>query len=173
MAERILAALSEPLTAGGQPVAVEPSIGIVVEHARTDGPDELLRRADVAMYAAKAGGKGRWELYQPELEAAEADGAGLRAERVSWALRSDEQREQILSLLDRPDAVRTVFQPIIDLRTGELTAYEALQPLRGTGRPAAQHLVRAGAPLWPRLPPRGARVRAARCERRAVRRAHT
>jgi EAL domain-containing protein (putative c-di-GMP-specific phosphodiesterase class I) len=82
------------------------------------------------MYAAKSGGKGRWQLYQPELDAASADGE-RPGERVSWAMRSDEQREQILSLLDRPDAVRIVFQPIIDLRTGEIAGYEALSRFDG------------------------------------------
>ncbi len=82
------------------------------------------------MYAAKAGGKGRWALYEPELDAGRSESDGDRA-RVSWAMRSDEQRAQILSLLDRPDAVRTVFQPIIDLRTGEIAAYEALSRFDG------------------------------------------
>jgi diguanylate cyclase (GGDEF)-like protein/PAS domain S-box-containing protein len=130
VAERILAALAEPLIAGGEAVAVTPSIGIVVNALGDDAPDELLRRADLAMYAAKAGGKGRWQLYEPELDLSSADGE-RSGERVSWAMRSDEQREQVLSLLDRPDALRTVFQPIIDLRTGEIAAYEALSRFDG------------------------------------------
>jgi diguanylate cyclase (GGDEF)-like protein/PAS domain S-box-containing protein len=130
VAERILAALSEPLTASGAPVPVAPSIGIVVSTLEGDGPDELLRRADVAMYAAKAGGKGRWELYQSELELG-ADDSEPSGARVSWAMRSDEQREQVLSLLDRPDALRIVYQPIIDLRTGAIAGYEALSRFDG------------------------------------------
>ena len=55
------------------PVTVAPSIGIVVGSLEGDGPEELLRRADVAMYAAKRGGKGRWELYRRELEPAPED----------------------------------------------------------------------------------------------------
>src|SRR3954451_17235704 len=55
IAERVLAALSEPLNAGGEAVSVTPSIGIVVSALGDDAPDELLRRADLAMYAAKAG----------------------------------------------------------------------------------------------------------------------
>jgi diguanylate cyclase (GGDEF)-like protein/PAS domain S-box-containing protein len=130
VAERIVAALAEPLTAGGESFAVTASIGIVVSTLGDDAPDELLRRADLAMYAAKAGGKGRWALYEPELDAGRSESDGDRP-RVSWAMRSDEQRAQILSLLDRPDAVRTVFQPIIDLRTGEVAAYEALSRFDG------------------------------------------
>jgi EAL domain-containing protein (putative c-di-GMP-specific phosphodiesterase class I) len=81
------------------------------------------------MYAAKAGGKSRWELYDSTLDAASGDdGAG---DRPGWFNRSDEQREQVLSLLDRPDAIRTVFQPIIDLRTGDIAAYEALSRFDG------------------------------------------
>jgi diguanylate cyclase (GGDEF)-like protein/PAS domain S-box-containing protein len=130
VAERIVAALAEPLTAGGETFAVTASLGIVVSTLGDDAPDELLRRADLAMYAAKAGGKGRWALYEPELDADQGEGSADGA-RLSWATRSDEQRAQILSLLERPDAVRTVFQPIIDLRTGEVAAYEALSRFDG------------------------------------------
>jgi diguanylate cyclase (GGDEF)-like protein/PAS domain S-box-containing protein len=129
VAERIVAALAEPLTAGGEAIATTASMGIVVSTLGDESPEELLRRADLAMYAAKGGGKGRWELFQPELAADAENGRG--GEISGWAARSDEQREQILSLLDRPDAIRTVFQPIIDLRTGEIAAYEALSRFDG------------------------------------------
>jgi len=130
VAERILAALREPLSAGGEQLAVTPSIGIVVSTLDDDAPDELLRRGDLAMYSAKAGGKGRWQLYDPALDTSPADG-DRAGELVSWAMRSDEKREQILSLLDRPDALRIVFQPIIDLRTGAIAGYEALSRFDG------------------------------------------
>jgi diguanylate cyclase (GGDEF)-like protein len=129
VAERIVAALAEPFVVSGETVAVSASVGIVVSRLGDDAPDELLRRADLAMYAAKAGGKGRWELYDAELDTAPEDDGG--GERIGWAKRSDEQREQVLSLLDRPEAVRTVFQPIIDLRTGDIAAYEALSRFDG------------------------------------------
>jgi diguanylate cyclase (GGDEF)-like protein/PAS domain S-box-containing protein len=129
VAERIVAALAEPLDAGGEAIATTASIGIVVSTLRDEAPEELLRRADLAMYAAKGGGKGRWELYQADLDADAED--GRTGEIVSWAARSDEQREQILSLLDRADAVRTVFQPILDLRTGDIAGYEALSRFDG------------------------------------------
>jgi diguanylate cyclase (GGDEF)-like protein/PAS domain S-box-containing protein len=131
VAERIVAALAEPFLANGETVAVSASVGIVVSRLGDDAPDELLRRADLAMYAAKAGGKGRWELYDPELDAGAGDDAGTGGARIGWTTRSDEQREQVLSLLDRPDTVRTVFQPIIDLGTGEIAAYEALSRFDG------------------------------------------
>jgi diguanylate cyclase (GGDEF)-like protein/PAS domain S-box-containing protein len=130
VAERILAALAEPLSGAGGPQTVTPSIGIVVSTLQDDAPEELLRRADVAMYAAKAGGKGRWELYQPEFEG-DPDDAERGTGDVRWATRTDEQREQILSVLDRPQALRIVFQPIIDLRTGDIAGYEALSRFDG------------------------------------------
>jgi diguanylate cyclase (GGDEF)-like protein/PAS domain S-box-containing protein len=130
IAERIVAALAEPLIVAGEPLQVTASVGVVVSTLEDDAPEELLRRADLALYAAKAGGKGRWQLYDAALDA--GPGGGEHAgERPGWALRADQQREQVLSLLDRPDALRTVFQPIIDLRTGELTAYEALSRFDG------------------------------------------
>src|SRR4051812_44622737 len=124
VAERLVAALAEPLTVAGEPIVVTASVGIVVSTLGDEAPEELLRRADLAMYAAKGAGKGRWALYEPDLDTGLDHGGD--GPRVSWAMRSDEQREQVLSLLDRADAVRMVFQPILDLRTGEIAGYEAL-----------------------------------------------
>jgi EAL domain-containing protein (putative c-di-GMP-specific phosphodiesterase class I) len=82
------------------------------------------------MYAAKGGGKARWALYEPALEAGPGAQEGV-GDRLAWVQRADEQREQVLSLLDRPDAVRIVFQPVMDLRTGAVIAYEALSRFDG------------------------------------------
>ena len=78
------------------------------------------------MYAAKRDGKRRWQLYDAALEQrarrARADGQ----QRTTWFQRSDEQREEIVALLEREGAITTVFQPILDLRTGRVAGYEAL-----------------------------------------------
>jgi diguanylate cyclase (GGDEF)-like protein/PAS domain S-box-containing protein len=66
LVERVLAAVRRPVDLAGTPVAVEASIGIATTaDART--PDELLRNADLAMYAAKAAGRGRAVAYQPQM----------------------------------------------------------------------------------------------------------
>lgn len=63
VAERILAALAVPLTVEGTAVPLRASIGIAGYDAGRN-EDELIARADAAMYAAKRAGKGRWEVWQ-------------------------------------------------------------------------------------------------------------
>ena len=52
----------------GEPIPVALSIGLTVSRPGDPNVDELLRQADLAMYAAKRHGKRRWELYDEELE---------------------------------------------------------------------------------------------------------
>jgi len=51
-------------------IQVRASVGIALSQAGHEDPTELMQAADVAMYAAKARGKGRYEVYQPDLQAA-------------------------------------------------------------------------------------------------------
>ena len=66
--ERVLHAVAQPITLGGQAVQVSASIGLTVfPHDPTD-PDTLLRHADAAMYSAKEAGRNTWRLYGGEGE---------------------------------------------------------------------------------------------------------
>ena len=127
-AERILGRFSEPLLIHGEAVPVHLSIGIAVtaEADADGGVDEMLRRADLAMYAAKRGGKGRWDLYDHDFERLGIPAPDAEPERLTWFQRGTEQREQIVNLLQRDDSIRMAFQPILDLRTGAVAGYEAL-----------------------------------------------
>jgi diguanylate cyclase (GGDEF)-like protein len=115
MARRVLAALETPVIFQGHLVSVRASIGIAVSDDTTIAADELLRRADVAMYAAKRGGRGRCQLYSPEL-----DTAALTAE-----LRGAVDDDQLV----------IHYQPIVELGTGRTLGVEALvrwqHPTRG------------------------------------------
>src|SRR5205085_1160324 len=78
-------------------VAITPGAGVTA--------DELLRNADLAMYAAKHNGKGCFEVFDPALQAtvleglgpAEADGD--EPDRATWFMRKEEQRREIEALL--------------------------------------------------------------------------
>lgn len=61
--DRILAAVSVPMTIGGEPVAVSVSIGVTLSPPDTADAEMLLRHADEAMYLAKMAGKNRYRLY--------------------------------------------------------------------------------------------------------------
>jgi diguanylate cyclase (GGDEF)-like protein len=65
-ATRILGSLEAPIVIAGVDVTAGASIGIAVDGAQTTGVDDLLGQADVAMYRAKAHGKGRHHVFSPE-----------------------------------------------------------------------------------------------------------
>jgi diguanylate cyclase (GGDEF)-like protein/PAS domain S-box-containing protein len=68
VATRFLAQLAVPIVLGNRRVAIGASIGIAVGDADSLMPDDLLRRADVAMYVAKARGKGQYALFDPSMD---------------------------------------------------------------------------------------------------------
>jgi diguanylate cyclase (GGDEF)-like protein/PAS domain S-box-containing protein len=111
VAQRITRALAQPVDTGeGREVVVTASAGVATWRG-SESPDELLRDADVAMYAAKAQARGLWVHYNPEMHAA-------IVERVS--LEGDLRRA-----IDGNELV-VVYQPIIDVPSGRITGAEAL-----------------------------------------------
>jgi diguanylate cyclase (GGDEF)-like protein/PAS domain S-box-containing protein len=110
IAERILAALGASMNAGNHDLLIQASIGLADNDTGSDA-DDLLRRADIAMYAAKELGKNRYLYYDSDLDARAVEHAQLAAE-LSHALERDE-----LYLL---------YQPVVDLPTGALMGVEAL-----------------------------------------------
>jgi len=65
-AKRILQTLAPPVDVTGHPLPAQASIGLAVVSDGSCGPEELLRRADAAMYAAKARGKGQYAVFGGE-----------------------------------------------------------------------------------------------------------
>lgn len=134
VAERILDALAEPFSIGGLPVPLRGSSGVAIGEAQALSADELLREADLAMYAAKREGKGRYVVFRADRHAELArrfpSQAALDPDRITWFERSEEQRNEVLRLLRSGDAIVPVFQPIVDLRSGEVAGWEALARFR-------------------------------------------
>jgi diguanylate cyclase (GGDEF)-like protein len=126
VAQRLLAAMAEPVALDGHTTTIRTSIGIVDgSRPGAKGP-ELLRDADIAMYAAKASGKGRAAVYAPEMRATVIDRLQLEAD-LRAAIR---QRQLLLE-----------YEPILELDGGRLRAAEALvrweHPTRGPLQPDA------------------------------------
>jgi diguanylate cyclase (GGDEF)-like protein len=69
VAERILEQLAAPFKLDRQEVFSSPSIGIALSSPGHDGPEALVRNADVAMYQAKVNGKARYQLLEPSMNA--------------------------------------------------------------------------------------------------------
>jgi predicted signal transduction protein with EAL and GGDEF domain len=118
IAARILDRLSEPLEVQGVMMPVSCSIGIA-SGAAVSAPD-LLRRADLAMYRAKAEGKARVVHFEPAMLEQLQDRI-----QVEWDLRTALAHDEL----------RLRFQPVVDLRSGAITELEALvrwmHPTRG------------------------------------------
>ena len=61
----MLDTLHQPFGLNGRTIPIRASLGVATGQPGADEAEELLRNADVAMYAAKAGGKDRYELFHP------------------------------------------------------------------------------------------------------------
>jgi diguanylate cyclase (GGDEF)-like protein/PAS domain S-box-containing protein len=120
VAERILAALREPLRLQRRLLTVEASIGIAIGQPSRHQADELLRNADAAMYSAKQSGKGAYVVFRTRMQRGAAQRLRLKADLE----RAIDEREFCLR-----------YQPIVDLNTGEMREVEALirwnHPRRG------------------------------------------
>ncbi len=110
VADRISKVLAEPFLVGDEVTVASASIGVALSglHSSAEG---LMRNADIAMYAAKQAGKARVELFDDALH------AQVRR-RHDLAL----QLEEALDM----GQIQTLFQPEVDLTTGELVGFEAL-----------------------------------------------
>jgi diguanylate cyclase (GGDEF)-like protein/PAS domain S-box-containing protein len=109
-AASIAAALHEPIVCVGRPYHLSASIGIAIAPNDADNAAEMMRKADLAMYAAKRGGSGA-ERYSPKLS------------------RHLEQRLQLVHDLRAALAqgqFHLRFQPLVDLARGETVGAEAL-----------------------------------------------
>jgi diguanylate cyclase (GGDEF)-like protein/PAS domain S-box-containing protein len=126
IAERVTLALREPFPLADHQVLVRASLGVAVAEPQHRQADELLRNADMAMYLAKANGKGRCERYEPSLRRTLVERFELIGD-----LRQALERGQFV----------VHYQPIVALTTGEITGLEALvrwlHPQRGIIPPTA------------------------------------
>ncbi|MFI6072303.1 putative bifunctional diguanylate cyclase/phosphodiesterase [Actinoplanes sp. NPDC051343] len=119
-AERMIAALAEPVG----DLLVRASIGLAAA-SPDDAPEDLLRRADIAMYAAKNGGGSNYLVFEPSMAVAVADTAALGAQ---------------LHRAITDGQLFLEYQPIVELGDGHLRGVEALvrwqHPTRGVVPPA-------------------------------------
>jgi diguanylate cyclase (GGDEF)-like protein/PAS domain S-box-containing protein len=124
VAERIHQELKAPFILDGQEVYTSASIGIALSATGYSEPEHILRDADTAMYRAKAKGKARHEVFDPEMHIRAVHLLQLETE----LRRALEQR-----------AFRLLYQPIVSLQDGQIRVCEALlrweHPERGLVAP--------------------------------------
>ncbi len=124
VANRVLGLFDAPFEVAGHQIVIGTSIGIAFAPEDGTDDDQLLKNADLALYRAKVDGRGVYRLFQPEMD------AQMQARR--------------LLELDLRKALRTgqfelFYQPLVDMRAGAVTGFEALlrwrHPERGLVAP--------------------------------------
>jgi diguanylate cyclase (GGDEF)-like protein/PAS domain S-box-containing protein len=119
VATRITEALLPSFRVRDNNVTVRASIGIALGRRPQESPDDLLRDADLAMYLAKHNGKGRFEMYRPDMHTEAVHRLETAAE-----LRIGLEAKQF----------EVVYQPIVDTHSGGLLGAEALVRWRHPSR---------------------------------------
>jgi diguanylate cyclase (GGDEF)-like protein/PAS domain S-box-containing protein len=119
IAERILQALRDPFTLKGREVFVSASIGIALSASGYRKPEDIMRDADTAMYRAKALGKARYELFDASMHA-----RAVERLRLEHDLRNAIKRGEFM----------LHYQPIVALKSGRWTGFEALLRWQRPGR---------------------------------------
>jgi diguanylate cyclase (GGDEF)-like protein/PAS domain S-box-containing protein len=118
-AEQLLQSLKEPFDIAGKHLVLSASVGVAANRPG-DGPEELIRNADIAMYMAKRQGKACVQRFEDAMHDAVLERLELDAE-LRRALKHDE--------------FLVYYQPTVDLSTGEVSGLEALvrwqHPTRG------------------------------------------
>jgi diguanylate cyclase (GGDEF)-like protein/PAS domain S-box-containing protein len=111
VAERIIAALSEPFAIGAHEVSVGVSIGIAFGQIENKTAADAIREADTAMYYAKTGGRGRFRIFDPEMQTVASARLALECD-VRHAIKNNQ------FFLE--------YQPIVRLSSGIIEGFEAL-----------------------------------------------
>ena len=113
IAQHLLDTFEEPIEIDGSDYGTSASVGIAmtVPGSRRNSAETLLRNADTAMYRAKEGGRGRWELFDDE----------MRAE-----VRERFEIERELPVALATNAFSLLYQSLVDLSTEEVVGAEAL-----------------------------------------------
>jgi diguanylate cyclase (GGDEF)-like protein len=120
VAEKIQQVISEPLTINRNEAFTSASIGIALSSTGYERPEDVLRDADTAMYRAKDGGKARHEVFDKVMYARAVSLLNLEND-----LRRAVERQEF----------QVYYQPIVTLKTGSISGFEALvrwqHPTRG------------------------------------------
>ncbi|MCM1967633.1 bifunctional diguanylate cyclase/phosphodiesterase [Streptomyces sp. G1] len=111
LARSVLAAVQEPFDLAGQRLSVSASIGVVERATAGTSATALMQAADTTLYWAKADGKARWTLFDPERNAHR-----MTRQALSSTLRPAVERGEFI----------VEYQPLVDLESGAVRGVEAL-----------------------------------------------
>jgi diguanylate cyclase (GGDEF)-like protein len=124
LCRRVREAISKPYDLDGHQIVVDISIGISFAPFDASEPDQLLKNADMALYGAKADGRGVYRFFEPEMD------ARMRQRRE---LEMDLRRALVNGEFELH------YQPLVNLQDNDITGFEALlrwrHPARGLVSP--------------------------------------
>jgi diguanylate cyclase (GGDEF)-like protein len=115
VAQRIIDTLSAPYSVDGTIINIGATIGLAIAPTDATDADELLRCADMALYQAKAAGRGTYRAFEPAMD------SNLRRKR---------QVERELRDAIGKGRLEVHYQPVVDSKTGQIVACEALVRMR-------------------------------------------
>ena len=121
LAERVLAALAEPFAIGAETVRVSGSVGVALFPDDAATPEDLIKNADMALYRAKADGRGSARFYEAAMDE---------------ALRERRQLDADLRQAIGKGELGVHYQPLADLESGTILGFEALVRWQHPGRGA-------------------------------------
>jgi diguanylate cyclase (GGDEF)-like protein/PAS domain S-box-containing protein len=125
MATDIIASLSQPYSVEGSRCIIGASVGVAIAPFDGQGSDDLVRNADLALYAAKGNGRGRFSFYSSDLHQAAEQRRALE--------------EDLRDALTRGE-MELCYQPVVQSKSNMVTGVEALirwtHPERGPISPA-------------------------------------
>ena len=125
LADRIIKSLSHPYSVDGSRCIIGASVGVAVSPFDGRTSEELIRNADLALYAAKGSGRGRFRFYSSDLLQA-AEDRRILEEDLRDALANGQ--------------IWLAYQPVVSATTNIVTGFEALirwnHPERGSISPA-------------------------------------
>jgi diguanylate cyclase (GGDEF)-like protein/PAS domain S-box-containing protein len=123
--ERLLGKFTTPIRLDIHEVFITTSIGVVLGTVDYRLPEEVLRDADIAMYAAKAKGKANYAMFRPEMR-----------ERIQERMALEAELREAIST----GQMRVFYQPLLSVQGGQIAGVEALvrwqHPKRGLVSPA-------------------------------------
>lgn len=117
LADKLLLALAKPFMIEGREARISASIGIAVCPSDATTSDDLMKKADLALYRSKSDGRNCYHYFTKDL-----DDAAHRRNREQLALRQAEQAKAFI----------LEYQPIIDCKSGRTISMEALIRFPGT-----------------------------------------
>jgi diguanylate cyclase (GGDEF)-like protein/PAS domain S-box-containing protein len=111
IARKIIEAVSQPYSVDGSRCVIGASVGVAIAPYDGIDADELTRSADLALYAAKGGGRGQFRFYSSELH--------REAERRRQI--EDDLRDALIN-----GELSLAYQPVVDVKTNEVAGVEAV-----------------------------------------------